>query len=200
MLLAFKVTSMRGSTIRALRKKRHLPQQMSFPKPTWNFCETSVLFLTSGYHMYSRCYVVLQTSNRANFEKNQEIITCPMYVPSTCTKTVVCTRRVAGQFSCEDSSSCMWPVTHALITRLSSGAFFVKSSSCSKSQGQRAVIDVDEQLVIQWICGAMALDTALQLLFNMCKRSWELPSYICLNNDLNCSNLCKIANQFKPVK
>ena len=38
---------------------------------------------------------------------------------------------------------------------------FVKSSSGSKSQGQLAVIGADEQLVIQWICGATALDIAL---------------------------------------
>ena len=133
------VTSMRGSTNRALRKKHNLPQQMSFPKPTWNFCETSMLFQTSGYYMYCRGYVVLQTSNRAKLEKNQEIVTCLMYVPSTCTETVVCTGHGAGQFSCEDSFRCMWPMTHALITRLSSRAFSVNSSSCSKSQGQRAV-------------------------------------------------------------
>ena len=184
-----------GQHHQSFEKKHHLPQQMGFPKPTWNFRETSMPFQTSGHHMYSRGYVVLQMSNRAKFEKNQEIITCPIYVPSTCTKTVVWTRHGAGQFSCEDSFWCMWPVTHALITRLSSGAFSVNSSSCSKSQDNGRCIDVDEQLVIQWMCGATALDTALQLLFSMCKRSWELPSCICLNNDLNCTNLCKIANQ-----
>ena len=31
-------------------------------------------------------------------------------------------------------------------------------------------IDVDEQLVMQWMCGATAPDTALQLMFSMCKR------------------------------
>ena len=128
-----------GQHHQSVEKKHHLPQLMSFPQPTWNLCETSMLFQTSGYHMYSRGSVVLQTSNRANFEKNQEIITCLMYVPSTCTKTVVCIRHGAGQFSCEDSFWCMWPVTHALITRLSSGAFSVHSFSCSKYQGQRAV-------------------------------------------------------------
>ena len=61
-------------------------------------------------------------------------------------------------------------------------------------------INVEEQLVIQWMCGATASDTALQLLFCMCTRSWNLPGCICLNNDPNCTNLCKIANQFKPVK
>ena len=127
-----------GQHQQSFEKKHDLSQQMSFPKPSWNFCETSTLFQTSGYHMYSRGYVVLQTSNRAKFEKNQEIVTFPMYVPSTCTKTVVCTRHGAGQFSCEDSFRCMWPMTHALITRLSSGAFSVNSSSCSKSQGQWA--------------------------------------------------------------
>ena len=75
----------------------------------------------------------------SDFWLSYVIITCPMYVPSTCTKTVVCTRHGAGQFSCEDSFWCMWPVTHALITRLSSRAFSVKSSSCFKSQGQRVV-------------------------------------------------------------
>ena len=61
-------------------------------------------------------------------------------------------------------------------------------------------INVDEQLVIQWMCGATAPDTALQLMFSMCKRKWKLPGCIYLNNDPNCTNLCKIANQFKPVK
>ena len=65
------VSSIHGDT-RALRKGMSCPQQMSFPKPTWNFCETSMLFQTFGYHMYSRGYVVLQTVNRAKFEKNQE--------------------------------------------------------------------------------------------------------------------------------
>ena len=128
-----------GQHHQSFEKKHNLPPKMSFPKPTWNLCETSMLFQTSGYHMYSRGYVVLQTSNRAKFEKNQEIVTCPMYVPSTCTETVVCTGHGAGQFSCEDSFRCTWPMTHALITRLSSGAFSVNNSSCSKSQGQRAV-------------------------------------------------------------
>ena len=181
----------------SFEKKHNLPQQMSFSEPTWNFCETGMLFQTSGYHMYSRGYVVLQTSNRAKFEKNQEIVTCPMYVPSTCTKTVVCTRHGAGQFSCEDSFRCMWPVTHALITRLSSGAISVNSSSCSKSKDNGRYIDVDEQLVIQWMCGATALDSVLQRLFSMCRRSWELPSCICLNNEVNCAKLCKIADQSK---
>ena len=40
--------------------------------------------------------------------------------------------------------------------------------------------------------------------YNYCficvKGSWKLPGCICLNNDLSCTNLCKIANQFKPVK
>ena len=128
-----------GQHHQSFEKKHNLPQQMSFPMPTWDFCETSMLFQTAGYHMYSRGFVVLQTSNRAKFEKNQEIVTCPMYVSSTCTKTVVCTRHGAGQFSCEDSFRCMWPVTHALITRQSSGAFSLSSSNCSKFQGQRMV-------------------------------------------------------------
>ena len=84
-------------------RQHHQSFENKLNLPTWNFCETSMLFQTSGYHMYSRGYIVLQTSNRAKFEKNQEIGTCPMYVPSTCTKTVVCTRHGAGQFSCEDS-------------------------------------------------------------------------------------------------
>ena len=96
-----------GQHHQSFGKKHNLPQQMSFPKPTWNFYETSMLLQTSGYHMYSRGYVVLQTSNKAKFEKNQEIVTCPMYVPSTCTKPVVCTRHGAGQSSCEDSFRCM---------------------------------------------------------------------------------------------
>ena len=40
-----------GQHHQSFEKKHHLPQQMSFPKPTWNFCETSMLFQTSGYHM-----------------------------------------------------------------------------------------------------------------------------------------------------
>ena len=96
-----------GQHHQSFEKKRNLPQQMSFPKPTWNFCETSLLFQTSGYDMYNRGYVVLQTSNRAKLEKNQEILTCPMYVTSTCTETVVLTGHGAGQFSCEDSFRCM---------------------------------------------------------------------------------------------
>ena len=128
-----------GQHHQSFEKKHNLLQQMSFPKHTWNLCETRMVFQTYGYPMYSRGYVVLQTSNRAKFEKNQEIVTCPMYVPTICTETVVCTGHGAGQFSCEDSFWCMWPMTHALITRLSSGAFSVNNSSCSKSQGQRAV-------------------------------------------------------------
>ena len=161
---------------------------MSFPKPTWNFCETSMLFQTSGYHMYSRGCVVLQTSNRTKFKKNQEIITCPMYIPSTCTKTVVCTRRGAGQFS--------WGFLLVHVTRDPCSNYMLHVAFSVNGR----CIDVDEQLAIQWMCGTTALDTALQLLFNMCERSWEFPSCICLNNDLNGTNLCKIANQFKPVK
>ena len=33
-----------GQHHQSFEKKQHLPQQMSFLKPTWNFCETSVLF------------------------------------------------------------------------------------------------------------------------------------------------------------
>ena len=137
-----------GQNHQSFEKKRHLPQQMSFPKPTWNFCESSMLFQTSGCHMYSRGYVVLQMSNRAKFEKNQEIVTCPIYVPSTCTKTVVCARRRAGKFSCEDSFWCMWPVIQALITRLSSGAFLSTVPVVPSPNDNRRCIDVDEQLVI----------------------------------------------------
>ena len=39
-------------------------------------------------------------------------------------------------------------------------------------------IDVDEQLVIKWMCGTTALGTALQLLFNMWKRSWEFVVFV----------------------
>ena len=146
--------------------------------------------------MCSRGYVVLQTSNRAKFEKNQEIITCPKYVPSTCTKTVVCARHGAGQFSCEDSYWCMWPVTHALIKGCHLGYFLPTVPAVPSTKDNGRCIAVDEHLVIQWMCGATALDTALQLLFYMCKRSWELPSWICLNNDLNCTNL----QNCKPVQ
>ena len=131
------VTSMRSSTVRALRKSIICPNKWAFPSlPTISVKPVCFFRLLV---IICRGYVVLQTSNRAKFEKNQEIITCPMYLPSTCTKTVICTRHGAGHFSCEDSFWCMWPVTHALITRLSSGAFSVKGSSCSKSQGQLAV-------------------------------------------------------------
>ena len=61
-------------------------------------------------------------------------------------------------------------------------------------------INVDEQLVIQWMCGATSSYTALQLMFSMCKKKWKFPGCIYLNNDPNYTNLCKIANQFKPVK
>ena len=60
-----------GQHHQSYEKKHNLSQQMSFPKPTWNFCETSMLFQTSGYHLYNRGYVVLQTSKRVKFEKNQ---------------------------------------------------------------------------------------------------------------------------------
>ena len=60
-------------------------------------------------------------------------------------------------------------------------------------------INFDGLLVTQWMCGTTASHTAFQLLFCMCKRSWKLPGCICLNSYMNCTNLWKIANQFKPV-
>ena len=60
--------------------------------------------------------------------------------------------------------------------------------------------NVDELLVTQWMCGPTAPHTALQLLFCMCKRSRKLPDCICLNSYMSCTNLCRIANKFKPVK
>ena len=50
-----------GQHHQSFEKRHHLSQQMSFPKSTWNFCETSMLFQTAGHHMYHRGYVVLQT-------------------------------------------------------------------------------------------------------------------------------------------
>ena len=133
------VTSMRGNTIRALRKSIICPNKWAFPslsgiyvKPVCSF-RLLVIICTAEVMLY------FKRQTEQSFKKDQEIITCPMYVPCTCTKTVACTRHGAGQFSCGDSFWCMWPVTHALITRLSSGAFSVDSFSCSKSQGQWAV-------------------------------------------------------------
>ena len=130
------VTSMRGRTIRALRKSIICPNKWAFPslpgisvKPVC-YSRLLVIICAAEFMLY------FKRQPEQSFEKNQEIITCPRYVPSTCTKTVVCSRHGAGQFSCEDSFWCMWPVTHAIITRLSSGASSVNSS---KSQGQRVV-------------------------------------------------------------
>ena len=138
----------------SLKIKRYLHQQMSCPKPTRNFCKTSIFFHTSGHHMCSRAYVVcwawgmngilLQTSNRnyqeaflelGTFEKNQVIITCPMYVPSTCTKQL----SAPGTGRCSQTRlqpmRIPFDACDALITRLSSG--WISSQQCQLLQVPR---------------------------------------------------------------
>ena len=124
--------------------------------PTWNFCETSMLFRTSGYCMYSRDYV--GPGEWEGFSSNvkqklpgsippakkrlrmiKEIITCPMYEPFTHTKTAVCARHGEVESNqlipCEDSCWGMWSMLYWQGCHLE--AFSVTSSSCPKSQGPR---------------------------------------------------------------
>ena len=62
-------------------------------------------------------------------------------------------------------------VIHTLLKRLSSGGIFCHQFQLSQvPKDHEWDINVDEQLVIQWMCGATAPDTALQLMFPMCKR------------------------------
>ena len=90
--------------------------------------------------------------------------------------------------ACFDYKAVIW--RHFLST------FPVDPSSKNHGCG----INFDKLLVTQCMCGPTTTHTALQLLFCMCKRSWKLPGWICLNSYMNCTNLCKITNQFKPVK
>ena len=153
------VISMGGSTIRGFVPTNELSQ--AYLEFLWKQYALSNFWLS--YVQQRLCC----TSNvkQSKIWKESGIITCPMYVPSTCTKKVVCTRHGAGQFSCEDSFWCMWPVTHALITRQSFGAFSVHNSSFSKSQGQRAVHrcwwaagnPVDVRRHSTWYCLATAV-------------------------------------------
>ena len=97
-----------------------------------------------------------------------------MYEPFTRTKTAVCTRHgevESNQLSlyhvriavdaCDPCST-----DKAVIWRHFLSPVPVVPSHKDHEWG----INVDEQLVIQWMCGATAPDTALQLMFPMCRR------------------------------
>ena len=79
------------------------------------------------------------SSSLEKFEKNKEIITCPMYEPFTHTKTAICARHVDVESNqlipCEDSCWCMWSMLYWQGCHLQ--AFSVTSSSCPNSQGSR---------------------------------------------------------------
>ncbi len=53
--------------------------------------------------------------------------------------------------------------------------------------------DVDTgNLIIKWMSSPPAPDTVLELLSCKCQRSCVLPSCPCLNNGLECTNMCKL--------
>ena len=94
-----------------------------------------------------------------------------MYEPFTRTKTVVCARQ--GRWSQTSLYHVRIPVDacdpcstdKAVIWRHFISPVPVVPSPKDHEWG----INVDEQLVIQWMGGATAPDTALQLMFSMCK-------------------------------
>ena len=105
-------------------------------------------------------------------EKNREIITCPMYETFTPLKqpSVLGTGRwsqtslyhvripVDACDPCSTDNAVIWKHVLSPVP--------VVPSAKDHEWG----INVDEQLVIQWMGGATAPDTALQLMCSMCKR------------------------------
>ena len=108
-------------------------------------------------------------SSWEKIEKNKELITCPMYEPFTrpsalgtgrWSQTSLYHVRIPVD-ACDP-----WSTDKAVIWRHFLSPVPVVPSPKDHEWG----INVDEQLVIQWMCGATAPDTALQLMFSMSKR------------------------------
>ena len=50
----------------------------------------------------------------------------------------------------------------------------------------------DGNLTIEWMCGPLAQNAMLELMFCKCKRSYKRPNWTCLANELDCTDMCKL--------